>query len=90
MTRLRQRILVEEPWSYVLFEDNGDFIVTFKVAGVLGGDFSVKLSEAEIALQRQDRGFVERLVKRLTGNKEQLHARQLRHALWPGQDDESP
>jgi hypothetical protein len=83
----RQRILVEEPWSFVLFEDDGEYLVTFKVAGVMAGDFSVPLSAAELALQRQDRTFVERLVKRLAGNPAQLRARQLRHAVWPGQDD---
>jgi hypothetical protein len=83
----RQRILVAEPWSFVLFEDDGAHIVTFKVAGVMAADFSVPLSAAEIALQRQDRTFVERLVKRLAGNPAQLRARQLRQAVWPGQDD---
>lgn len=76
-------IIVHEPWSYVLFEENGEQIVTFMVGGSVEKDFSVRLSQSEIDLQKQDRGFVERLVTRLTKNPEQLHARRLKKAVWP-------
>ncbi|MDP2227451.1 MAG: hypothetical protein Q8J78_08255 [Moraxellaceae bacterium] len=92
-----KRILLQEPWSYVLFEDDGDYIVTFTVAshaagsaprvgraaGAQSGDYSVMLNAAEQEMQKRDRSYVERLVKRLTDNPAQLHVRRLRQAIWP-------
>ncbi len=82
---MSKNILLQEPWSYVLFEEAGDYIVTFMVAGVLERDFTVILTPAEKEMQQRDRSYIERLVKRLTDNPALLHSRRLRQALWPAQ-----
>ncbi len=82
-TLLSQNILLHEPWSYVLFEEAGDYIVTFMVAGVLERDFTVVLTPAEKEMQQRDRSYIERLVKRLADNPAQLQNRRLRNAVWP-------
>jgi hypothetical protein len=80
---MTQRIIVREPWSYVLFEEQGEFILTFLMGGTVDSEFSVKLTEAEIELQRQDRTYVERLMRRLAGNRDELYGRCLLQAVWP-------
>jgi hypothetical protein len=80
---LSKNILMQEPWSYVLFEEAGDYIVTFMVAGALKHDFTVVLTPAEKEMQQRDRSYIERLVKRLTDNPAQLQNRRLRRAIWP-------
>ena len=80
---LSKKILLQEPWSYVLYEEAGDYIVTFMVAGVLKRDFTVALTPAEKEMQQRDRSYIERLVKRFTDNPELLQSRRLRTAIWP-------
>lgn len=84
---MSKRILLQEPWSYVLFEEDGDYVVTFVVAGTAAGarkgDFSVRLNAAEKEMQQRDRSYVERLVKRLGDNPAQLATRRLQQAVWP-------
>ncbi len=80
---MSKHILLQEPWSYVLFEEAGDYLVTFMVAGVLERDYTVLLTPAEKEMQQRDRGYIERLVKRLTDNPAQLQQRRLRVAVWP-------
>lgn len=82
---MTQRIIVQQPWSYVLFEERGDYILTFLVGGSADGDFSIKLSPAEIELQQQDQSYVERLMRRLVNNRNELYGRCLLQAVWPGQ-----
>ena len=81
---MTQRIIVQQPWSYVLFEERGDYILTFLISGTVDGDFSVKLTPAEIDLQKQDQGYVERLMRRLVNNRNELYGRCLLQAVWPG------
>jgi len=87
LSTVSRRILLQEPWSYVLFEEDGDYVVTFVVAGTTAGarkgDFSVRLNAAEKEMQQRDRSYVERLVKRLGDNPVQLAARRLQQAVWP-------
>ena len=78
-----KHILMQEPWSYVLFEEAGEYIVTFMVAGPLKQDFTVMLTAAEKEIQKRDRSYIERLVKRLADNPVQLQQRRLRQAVWP-------
>lgn len=85
ITFLSKNILLHEPWSYVLFEEAGDYIVTFTVAGVLKRDFTVALTSVEKEMQQRDRSYIERLVKRFTDNPELLQSRRLRQAIWPEQ-----
>lgn len=78
-----KNILQQEPWSYVLFEEAGDYLVTFMVAGVLERDYTVVLTAAEKEMQQRDRSYIERLVKRLTDKPAQLQTRRLPKAVWP-------
>lgn len=80
---MSKRILQQEPWSYVLFEEDGDYRVTFMVATALPRDFTVVLSPAEKEMQQRDRSYIERLVKRLADNPAQLQIRRLPQAVWP-------
>jgi hypothetical protein len=80
---MTQRIIVREPWSYVLFEEEGEFILTFLMGGTVDSEFSVKLTEAEIEMQKQDRTYVERMMRRLTSNRDELYGRCLLQAVWP-------
>ncbi|MGH8493712.1 MAG: hypothetical protein ACRERR_11520 [Moraxellaceae bacterium] len=80
---MSKRILLQEPWSYVLFEENDDYIVTFMVAGPVKQDFTVRLTTAEKEMQKRDRSYIERLVKRLTDQPFLLQQRCFRQAIWP-------
>jgi hypothetical protein len=76
-------IIAENPRSYVLFEDGKGWILT--VVGGAGGqrDVSLRLSEAERASVRADRGFIRQLATDVAANPARFAHRKLEAPVWP-------
>lgn len=81
-------VLDTEPYSYVLLDDDGEWILTFLLGGPVVRDVSVALTDDEVAaIQRGDRSAAA-LVETFRADASTYDGRRVRPPVWPGRDSD--
>lgn len=76
-------VIAEKAWSYVLFDNGEDWILTFLIGGVVEIDVSVRLSNDEIAMIKADSTYVEILLASIKKNRSAFADREINPPVWP-------
>jgi hypothetical protein len=77
-------VIAEKPWSYVLFEDRGVWILTLLIGGVVEIDVSVRLAPDEVEAIKSGQLRIEDLVARVKRQRGAFAAREINPPVWPG------
>ncbi len=74
------KVLANEPWSYTLYEKDGDWILTLLIGGVVDVPVSIVLTSDEVAKIRQGEGHIESIVNDVRQNRSAYSAREIKPA----------
>ena len=81
------RVLDRKPYSYVLLERDGEWILTFLLGGPVERDVSVRLTDAEIAAIEADDTSAADLVRQFTADRSTYEGRNITPTVWPSRED---
>lgn len=76
-------IIAEKPWSYVVFMNGDDPLLTLMAGGVMALDYTIRLGEAEMLLIREQPDSAAELVQSLLTDRAALLSRALAVVVWP-------
>jgi hypothetical protein len=76
-------IIAEKKWSYVMFRDGDNVLLTFLSGGSVEFDYTILLGEDEVIALSQDPGKLTAFVQSLLANPGQLASRKLPCSIWP-------
>ena len=76
-------VIDDKPWSYVLFDDGTNWILTLLIDGVVEFGVSVRLLPCEIDLIRADRSYVAQLVETVKQHRSAFADREIEPPVWP-------
>lgn len=76
------KVVAEKPWSYVLFEAERGWILTFLIGGPIEVDVSVLLTDDEIGRIKDDPSVVDALVRDFTRNRAAIAHREITPPVW--------
>ncbi|MFT6430255.1 MAG: hypothetical protein ACJAXR_001824 [Halopseudomonas sp.] len=77
------KIISEQAWSYVLFDNGTHWILTFLLGGPVEIDVSVRLEDDEIMKIKQDGSFLSQLLEKFKANRSHYRDREVRPPVWP-------
>lgn len=77
-----RKAIAEEPWSYVLFEDGGEYILTVLIGGVVDVGVSVQLTSEEVQDIRRNPEAVADLAERVRQNRAEYRDREVKPPIW--------
>ncbi|WP_018691113.1 hypothetical protein [Algicola sagamiensis] len=78
------KIIQEVPWSHVLFELEGQWILTFMTRqGPIEYEVSIQMSRMEIQQYRKNEAFLEHFLQTCREYPEQYQTRQIMPSIWP-------
>lgn len=77
-------IIIEKPWSYVVFMNGDEPMLTLMAGGVMELDYTIRLGEDEMLGIREQPDSVAELVQSLLNDRVALVSRALAVAVWPG------
>lgn len=77
------RVIDKRPYSYILFEADADWVLTFLLGGPMELDVSVKLTEGEVERINEDQNFIDKLISNLKKDKSHCESRKIVPAIWP-------
>ncbi|WP_447896549.1 hypothetical protein [Stenotrophomonas acidaminiphila] len=77
------KVIAEEQWSYVLFEDREVGLITVLLGGVVNLDVTVQLTPSELSMARSDAKFAGELAASIRSNMENFREREVRPPVWP-------
>ncbi|AFO57633.1 MULTISPECIES: hypothetical protein [unclassified Natrinema] len=83
------RVLDREPYSYVLLETDGEWILTFLLGRVVMGDVSVRLTPEEVTALEDGESSATDLIERFSADRSAYEDRQVIPAVWPAREDET-
>lgn len=76
------KVIAEKPWSYVLFEAERGWILTFLIGGAVEVDVSVLLTNDEIGRIKADPSTVDALVRAFSRNRAAISGREITPPVW--------
>lgn len=76
------KTIAEKPWSYVLFEAEHGWILTFLIGGPVEVDVSVLLADDEIARIVNDPSCIDVLVREFSRNRSMIADRVITPPVW--------
>ena len=77
------QIIAEKKWSYVLFDNGKEWILTLLIGGVVEIDVSIRLSRDEIKAIQADSTYVEKIVEAVKQHRSEFEDRQINPPVWP-------
>jgi len=78
------KIIDEKPWSHVLMEKEGVWILTFLVrVGPVENDVSIRLNEDEIDFIKADGSYLEKMLEDIREHKIMYSDREIKPPIWP-------
>lgn len=83
------RVLDRKPYSYVLLERDGEWILTFLLGRAVIRDVSVRLTPDEVTAVEDGDASADDLVEKFSADRTVYEDRQVTPAVWPGKDEES-
>lgn len=76
-------IIAEVPWSYVLFDDGHNWILTCLIGGVVEIDVSITLTQEERQLVSANPQFIEQVLRELKNDRAAFSEREINPPVWP-------
>jgi len=80
---MTSKVIAEKPWSYVLFEDGNDWVLTLLIGGVVEIDVSIRLASEEVQAIRSKQLHVEDLVTKVKQQRAAFAQREINPPIWP-------
>jgi hypothetical protein len=78
------KIIDEKPWSHILMEKDGNWILTFLIRiGPVENDVSIRLTDNEINSIKADKSNIEKLLYSLRNHKNLYSNREIKPPVWP-------
>lgn len=78
------KVISKKPWVYVLFEDDGVWILTVMVRyGAAENDMSIILRDSEVSSIQSNEQCLDDLIKNINQNPSRYIDREIRPAVWP-------
>lgn len=72
------KVIESEPWSYTLYEDNGRWVLTLLIDGLVDMPVSVMLDDNEINRIKKSKNNLEDLVVNIRDNREKYSSREIK------------
>jgi len=77
-------IINEKPWSHILMEKDGKWILTLLIyQGPVENDISILFNDNEISQLKADNSYIETLLFKIRNNLDAYKARQIHPPVWP-------
>jgi hypothetical protein len=77
------KVIAEQPWSYVLFDDGEYWVLTYLIGGVVEIDVSIRLNSDEIEAIKTDASAIMPLLTNMKSNRSAYADREIRPPVWP-------
>ncbi|ELY91977.1 DUF1993 domain-containing protein [Natrinema altunense] len=81
------RVLAREPYSYILLESDGEWILTFLFGRAVMWDVSVRLTDTEVVALEDGEISIADLIERFSADSSTYEGRQITPAVRPDKDD---